>query len=200
MRVSKFITAAAVVAIAIGATTTMVAAPANAASTSRSMSADDTMTALASGIDAATRTFDGAAARLHGAPSAEVSDFAAGWQFAGGTIVNVTPTTISAAATPTPAPRACRGANRADYTGLQANVYLDSCNTTRAIALIGGGASVATVAGAIASWTGVGALAAGLAAGALGLVGAVLNGCAAKGTGVGMHNIPPTPVTWCAAQ
>lgn len=96
--------------------------------------------------------------------------------------------------------RACAGKNRWDYTGLQLNVSLNSCNTNRLLGAIASGAGAATVVGIITAATGIGGAAAGIIAGGLAIAGGILTSCAAKGRGVAIHNIAPGPVVWCNGQ
>ncbi|MEK6311027.1 MAG: hypothetical protein V4737_06250 [Curtobacterium sp.] len=157
---------------------------------------------LEAGISTVDRLFDGAAARAAGADASTVDDFATGWVIAGGRVENVTvnDTLVEAVLDSGDVARACSGRNRWDYTGIQLNIYLNSCNTTRLLGAIGAGAGGATLVGIVTAATGLGAAAAGAIAGGLAIAGGVLTSCSAKGRGVAIHNIPPGPIVWCNGQ
>ncbi|WP_420368654.1 hypothetical protein [Curtobacterium sp. L1-20] len=209
----KFLTAPPRVALAAVATSALcasllVASPATAAPDTTTLEAArgslsaETSERLEAAIDRRTDTFDGAAARKSGVPSSITDDFATGWVAAGKSATNavVDSDELAAARRVVPDVRACAGRNRWDYTGIQLNVYLNSCNTTRVIGLINTGSGVATLAAAITAFTGLGVAIAGALAGVLGIAGGVLTTCSARGRGIVIHNIPPGPVVWCNGQ
>ncbi|KTR03620.1 hypothetical protein [Curtobacterium luteum] len=146
--------------------------------------------------------FDGAAARAAGADASDIDDFATGWVIAGGRVENATvdEALVKKVQLSADVARACSGRNRWDYTGIQLNIYLNSCNTTRLLGAIGAGAGGATLVGIVTAATGLGAAAADALAGGLAIAGGVLTSCSAKGRGVAIHNIPPGPVVWCNGQ
>lgn len=178
-----------------------VGAPANAASLQSSGEAvpEATWTALDDAISK-TGVFDGAAAASAGASSELINDFATGWAATGGTVthasVDESMLNVAEAATP----RACVGRNSLDYTGIQLNAYLNSCNSSRVLGMVNQGAGVGVIAAAVTSWTGVGGVAAGAIAGALAISSGLITTCTAKGRGMAAHMIPPTAVMWCNNQ
>ena len=188
------------------ATTFAIAVSAAVASPAQAATEDqldpETTDALQTGITPGSRTFDGAIARAAGASPENIEAFATGWVIAGGTAQHapVDREMLQAVAAQSAVIRACAGKNRWDYTGLQLNVYLNSCNTTRLLGAIASGAGAATVVGIITAATGIGGAAAGVIAGGLAIAGGILTSCAAKGRGVAIHNIAPGPVVWCNGQ
>jgi len=183
----------------------LVASPATAAPASESSTStlsSETFVTLQSAIDVKTGTFDGAEAAAAGVPAPIVDDFATGWAAGGnpvtGASVNVDE--LAAVRAATPEIRACSGRNRWDYTGIQLNVYINSCNSDTLIGLLTTGTGIATIAAALTAITGLGVVAAGAVAGVLGAVTGVLTTCAARGRGIVIHNIPPGPVVWCNGQ
>lgn len=161
-----------------------------------------TAEALQAGVTESSRTFDGAVARSEGASTADIEDFATGWTIAGGTVQNapVDRDLVQAVAARADVILACTGKNRWDYTGLQLNVYLNSCNTNKLLGAIATGAGATVAVGIITGATGLGAAAAGIIAAGLGVAGGILTICAANGRGVAIHNIAPGPVVWCNGQ
>ncbi|RKR75111.1 hypothetical protein [Frondihabitans australicus] len=152
-------------------------------------------------VDPATHVFDGQVALAHGAAAADVREFAAGYAASGGQIVRATPdAALSSMMNDIPMPRACAGKNRQDTTGLQSNVYIDSCVTQRVISLMGSGAGLAGIVAAVTAATGAGPIVAGVIAGLLGIGAGVLGSCSAKGRGVAIHQIVMSAITWCTSQ
>lgn len=184
----------------------LVGSPAQAAETTPSASAgaitEATVQSLFDATDRTTNQFDGAIARQDGVDLATVDSYATGFAATGGTVQNATVNRdqaekLRAAAVDI---QACAGKNRSDYTGLQLNVYLNSCNTNKVLVLIGGGVSVISALTAILGVTGLGAAACAALAGLLALAGTFLGLCASNGRGTVIHNIPPSSVTWCNSQ
>lgn len=209
----KFLTAPPRTALAAVLTTALcasllVASPATASppttgkETATASLSTETSEALEAAIDRRSGTFDGSTAREAGVPSSVADDFATGWVAGGKTAENadIDPAELAAARQAVSDVRACAGRNRWDYTGIQLNVYLNSCNTTRLIGLINTGSGVATIAAAITAFTGLGVAIAGALAGVLGVAGGILTTCSARGRGIVVHNIPPGPVVWCNGQ
>lgn len=192
----------AVVAAVVASSIVMVA-PASA-SPSRgpsAASAADRAESLLTGVDRTTQVFDGAAATRAGATTEDVEDFAAGYVAGGGAVENVevSEETVSALRAPAAALRSCSGRNSADVTGLQANLYLNSCNTNKLVAALAGGAGVAALVGVITAATGVGGAAGGIAAALLTIGSAAVAYCGARGRGIGFHVLPVGP-PWCRSQ
>lgn len=197
----------ATIAIAVTAlfTTTLGAAPADAmpAGTPAPSSAlpPQVTTALEAAIDA-TGTFDGRRAISAGVTPSTADDFATGWAAAGKPTRDATIDQVAIAEVrdALPSLRACSGKNRWDYTGIQLNVYLDSCNTTRVAGILGTAGGVTAAAAAITAVTGIGLAVAGTFAGLLAIAGGIVTICSARGKGVVIHNIPPGPAVWCNGQ
>lgn len=124
-----------------------------------------------------------------------VNDFATGWAVAGGSVSDATldGRILAAAAA---APRACAGRNSLDYTGIQLNAYLNSCNSARLLGMVNQGAGVAVIAAAVTGWTGVRGVTAGAIAGVFAISGGLITTCSARGRGMAAHMIPPTAVMW----
>lgn len=184
----------------------LVASPAEAAETAPSATApaltEATVQSLFDATDRTANLFDGAVARQDGVDPATVDSYATGFVATGGSVRNATVDEDQAEELRTAAAdvQACVGRNRYDYTGLQLNVSLNSCNTNRVSSLIGGGAGVVGALTAILGVTGLGAAACGALAGFLAVAGAFLGLCASNGRGTVIHNIPPSSITWCNSQ
>ncbi|WP_121368111.1 hypothetical protein [Frondihabitans australicus] len=131
-----------------------------------------------------------------------VDDFATGWSAAGREVTNATvdTVTVSMALAAEPRVRACVGKNSYDYTGLQLNAYMNSCNSAKFLGLITSGAGLATIAAVVTAATGVGAVVAGTIAGAMTVASGAVTTCTARGRGMVAHNIPPTVAVWCNNQ
>jgi len=163
---------------------------------------ESTVQALFDATDEAARQFDGEAARRGGVDPATVDSYATGFAATGGTVRNAgidtarIPRLRAAAA----GVRACAGRTRYDYTGLQLNVYLDSCKTNALLYTIGGGVTVIGSITAIIGVTGLPAAATAALAGVLAIAGAFLGVCSSKGRGTVIHNVPPSSITWCNSQ
>jgi hypothetical protein len=175
------------------------AVPASAApAPTPASNSDQTWAALEQAIQPSD-VFDGASAERDGVPTEVIDSFASGWAIGGRAVVNAT-IDQQEVADARRALRACVGKNRWDYTGLQVNVYANSCVTTQAIGMLTAGGGVAGAAAAIAAATGVGIpIAGGIAAGMAIALG-TMTVCSAKGRGMVLHMIPPTPAVWCNAQ
>lgn len=197
----------ATVSVAVSAlfTTTLGTAPANAtpARTPATSSAlpPEATTALEAAISA-TGTFDGRRAISAGVTQSTADDFATGWAAAGKPTRNasIDQAVIAKVREALPSLRACSGKNRWDYTGIQLNIYLDSCNTTRVARILGTAGGVTAAAAAITAVTGIGLAVAGTFAGLLTIAGGIVTICSARGKGVAIHNIPPGPAVWCNGQ
>jgi hypothetical protein len=161
-----------------------------------------TVQALFDATDEEAHRFDGELARRSGVDPATVDSYATGFAATDGTVENVRVderqvTELRAAVA---AVRACAGRTRYDYTGLQLNVYLNSCKTNALLYVIGGGVTVIGSITAIIGATGLPAAAtAGLAA-LLAVAGTFLGVCSSKGRGTVIHNVPPSTITWCNSQ
>jgi hypothetical protein len=153
-------------------------------------------------VDEASETFDGARAESSGADPRIVEDFAAGWSASGNRSVNVAvdQQRVEEIRALLPKARTCTGKNSSDYTGLQLNLYLNSCNSAKILGLVSGGAGIATIAAVVTSATGVGGVVAGTIAGTLAIMSGALTTCTANGRGMVAHNIPPTAALWCNNQ
>ncbi|WP_144760968.1 hypothetical protein [Curtobacterium sp. 9128] len=189
--------------LVIGAVTSvlaasLVASPAVAADQAPSAVSDSSWSALDRAIDGST--FDGRTALEAGVDPALVEDFATGWAITGKPTENVDVDVDLVRELGQISARACSGKNRLDYTGIQLNAYLDSCNSSKLLGMVQQAAGVGVIAAAITSWTGVGGLAAGTIAGALAISAGVLQVCSSNGRGIAAHMIPPTAVMWCNNQ
>lgn len=168
----------------------------------RAPSADieDRTDALLAGVDERSHTFDGRNARSAGAAEVDIVDFAAGYLAAGGRTQGVrVPAAEVDQLRAAVGELRCSGRNSADVTGLQANLYLNSCNANKIVSVLAGGAGLAAIAGFITGATGIGAAAAGIAAGVLTIGSAAIAYCNAKGRGIGFH-VLPVGAPWCASQ
>lgn len=180
-------------------TSLFIAAPASA-SPSPAEIPDSSWIALDAAI--AGTVFDGAKASAAGVPAALVSEFATGWRVAGNATANVVvdERLMQELETDTATARACAGRNSLDYTGLQLNAYLNSCNSAKLLGMVTSAAGVGVVAAAVTSWTGVGGVAAGAIAGAFTVSAGIIQVCSANGRGIAAHMIPPTAAMWCNNQ
>ncbi|WP_022907060.1 hypothetical protein [Curtobacterium sp. B18] len=179
----------------------LVAAPANAAPRSAAdpLSDADT-TALFAGVDTTTRTFDAAIARAAGADTSLVAEFAAGYVAGGGAVQHIRVDPDVVAATEGIGIDGCSGKSSFDVTGLQANLYLNSCVSNDVVGKLTQGAGVAAVVALISAETGVGAVAAGIVTGLLTIGAGALASCNAKGRGTVSHNIAGSAIVWCNGQ
>lgn len=180
------------------------AAPASADTTVESRAStvsDRTWAALDDGIGT-DGVFDGDGPRRAGVSEELINDFATGWSSAGRSVSGAAVDTalVERARTAQASVRTCVGKNRLDYTGIQINLYLNSCKAASVLGLVNSGAGIAVIAAAVTAATGVGALAAGVIAGVLGVSAGVLTSCTARGRGIAAHNIPPSAVMWCNNQ
>jgi hypothetical protein len=159
------------------------------------------LASLESGVDTANHLFDAELARQSGASASDIQEYASGYLAGGGRAENVTvnAATIDMLRGATSI-EACKGKNRYDVTGLQQNIYFDSCVSQDIIGKIAVGAGAAAIAGLITAETGIGGLAGGLVAGILTIGGGALGSCAARGSGVVIHQLLPTAIIWCNAQ
>jgi hypothetical protein len=201
MKLNVFVSATA---LAVSACLLLTAVPASAApqphAPALTAEVEQRAEALFAGVDDSHRTFDGAAARSAGASAADVDDFGVGYLAGGGQVRNVHVESEDVEALRAVAGQArCVGRNSADVTGVQANLYLNSCNTNKLVALLAGAAGFATIVGLITAATGAGGLAGGIAAGALAIGSAAIAYCGSKGRGIGFHVLPVGP-PWCASQ
>ncbi|WP_139195175.1 hypothetical protein [Curtobacterium sp. MCBA15_001] len=164
-------------------------------------SVQDRTDRLVAGVDEAKKVFDGRTAADAGASARDVNDFAVGFVAAGGTVTNVAvaQSEVDRLRGNAAAMRACSGRNSADVTGLQANVYLDSCNASRIVAGLAGGAGVAALVGIITAATGIGGAAGGIAAALLSIGSAAVAYCGSNGRGIGFHVLPVGP-PWSRSQ
>lgn len=144
--------------------------------------------------------FDGAQARAGGAAAWMVDDFATGWAATGNPVRAASVDRVLVEAVESASARACVGRNRLDYTGLQLNAYLNSCNSAKLLGMVSSAAGVGVIAAAVTSWTGVGGLAAGTIAGTFAVSAGLIQTCSANGRGMAAHMIPPTAVMWCNNQ
>ncbi|WP_144761456.1 hypothetical protein [Curtobacterium sp. 9128] len=190
-------------AVVLATSLVLAAAPANAGEvvSTNSTSGQEVVEHVLAGVDQSTKTFDGAAAIAAGATQQDIDEFAAGYVAAGGSATNVVipQRAVDELRGLAGDVRACSGRNSADITGLQANLYLDSCNANRIVAALGGGAGVAALVGIITAATGVGGAAGGIAAALLTIGTAAVAYCAANGRGIGFHVLVVGP-PWCASQ
>lgn len=131
------------------------------------------VTALFAGVDDQHLVFDGAVARAAGADEESVRQFAAGYE-AGGGIVTRTVVDPSETRLLSRFSIACSGKNSFDVTGVQANLYINSCKTDQVRKGLLAGASIATLVGAVTAATGGGAAAGAVAAAGLALGAAVI--------------------------
>lgn len=182
----------------------LAASPANASEGPSTPSAitETTVQSLFRATDQTTHRFDGSIALKSGVNRTTVDSYATGFAATGGTVQNAAVDRnqvekLRAAAADT---RACSGKNRYDYTGLQLNVYLNSCNTNSMLYSIGGGVTVIGSITAILGVTGLPAAATAALAGLLAVAGTFLGVCSSKGRGTVIHNIPPSSITWCNSQ
>jgi hypothetical protein len=183
----------------------LVASPANATETTPTTSpaiAEATVQSLFDATDQTTHQFDGAIARQDGVDAALVDSYATGFAATGGIVRNATIDSDQIAKLHSAAVdiQSCTGKNRYDYTGLQLNVYLNSCKTNALLYVIGGGVSVIGSITAILGVTGLPAAATAALAGLLAVAGTFLGVCSSKGRGTVIHNIPPSTITWCNSQ
>lgn len=175
--------------VAVGA---LVSAPANAATPSTTpleTLAEPQVDALAAGIDQSNHTFDGKVALSAGATPGVVSQFAAGYRAGGGQITNAVPDAAEYARLRAINISACGGKNSFDVTGLQANLYLNSCKSDEIQKGLVAGAGVAALIGTVTAASGGGAAAAGIAAAGLSL-GAGLIGFYNRGKGICIYGNP----------
>lgn len=198
-RAARTITVTAAAAL-LGAST-MIPIPASASTVRADETTipDATWSAL-NGAISSSHVFDGQVATSAGVAPELVNDFATGWAAAGGSVSDATLDGRILAAAEAAAPRACTGRNSLDYTGIQLNAYLNSCNSARLLGMVNQGAGVAVIAAAVTGWTGVGGVAAGTIAGVFAISGGLITTCSARGRGMAAHMIPPTAVMWCNNQ
>jgi hypothetical protein len=188
--------------------TMLFAAPANAATLEPRSTpptpaiSESEWATLDSSIDVRSHVFDGASAARNGVDAAIVNDFATGWVAAGNTAIHATvdQSKVESFGLTTLNVQGCAGKNRVDYTGLQLNMYLNSCNSSKIVGMVTAGAGVASIAAVITSWTGAGGAIAGVLAGVVAISAGVLTTCSAKGRGIAGHMIPPTSIMWCNNQ
>lgn len=178
-----------------------VSSPANAVNDAAppALTATDT-TALFAGVDSSTRTFDADRARAAGANRSLVEEFASGYVAGGGTVKNVRVDADEVTALQAIGIDGCAGKNSFDITGLQANLYMNSCVSNDVAGKLTQGAGVAAVAALISAETGVGAVAGGIVAGLLTIGAGALASCNAKGKGTVSHNIGGSVIVWCNSQ
>lgn len=119
-------------------TSTLVAGPARAdVSVPRTSAASaeevHEFNALLDAVDPSARTFDARRASEDGVSSRAIEDFASTWLALGaGPVVGVTVelSDVTSMQDRLISPRACKGRNTWDRTGLQYNVYLSSCKAS----------------------------------------------------------------------
>ncbi len=191
----------------LGVATLMVALVASVASVSPAHAApsDPSAASLGAALSSAIGSdgvFDGDRARAIGVSTEAVDAFATGRSLVGlaSRHAAVDRQLVDEVERSTAVVRACAGKNRWDHTGIQLNVYLNSCNTTRLLGVLGASAGVATAIGIITAATGLGGAAAGIIAAGLAVAGGVLTACSSRGRGTVIHNIPPGSVVWCNNQ
>lgn len=178
----------------------LVANPAHAAmSESSSQLSDTEITALFAGVDTTTRTFDADQARASGADAALLEEFASGYLAGGGTVrhISVDPAEVAELRGNTVF---CSGKNRFDVTGLQANLYMNSCVSNDVVGKLAQGAGLAAILALISAETGVGPVVGGIVAGLLTIGGGALASCNSKGRGTVSHNITGSALVWCNSQ
>ncbi len=159
--------------------------------------------ALLAAVDQETGAFDAQVAADGGASDAAVDDFAATWlaldvgRVDGAEADDAAVEQLSRQL----APRAsCRGRNTWDRTGLQYNVYLNSCKAADLGRAYATGAASLGVVTAIFGAAGFapGAAGAGIVGAILGLGAAIVNNCNARNRGIIVRMIPPA--IWCNGQ
>lgn len=158
---------------AVVASGALLGAPAQAAQAgdhARTPLSDMQLSALTTGLGSTRAVFDGAAARRAGASERLVAEFAAGYYAAGGDVEHATPDRRQLELVRSAAVRAaCRGKNSFDVTGVQANLYINSCKSDEVRNGLLAGVSTATLIAGMTALTGGGAAAATVAAAGLGL-------------------------------
>jgi hypothetical protein len=196
------------VAIAASITVTMglalTASPASATvdeTATVSSGAQQRINQLFAGVDDSDSVFDGALAVRAGASAEDTDEFAVGYLAAGGHVRNVAVPADEVDALRGTATEvlACSGRNSSDITGLQVNLYLNSCNASKIVAALAGGAGLAALVGIITAATGIGGAAGAIAAALLTIGSAAIAYCAANGRGIGFHVLPVGP-PWCKSQ
>jgi len=178
MKKSTFrrLTATCVVSTVVAAGA-LVSAPANAATPSSPAPAalpEAQITALTSGIDDSQNIFNGQTALEAGATAQNVSQFAAGYLAGGGQIKNAVADPTQTILMRNVSIKACKGKNSYDVTGLQANLYINSCKSAEVQKGLLAGAAMATLVASVTAATGGGAAAGGVAAAGLSLGAAVI--------------------------
>lgn len=187
----------------------LAAAPANAqevtpqTTTAASQEQVHSFNALLDAVDPSTRAFDASQALADGVAVRDVQDFANTWiALAEGAVSGISPqpaevrTLREILATTT----ACRGRNTWDKTGLQYNLYFNSCKAGELSRVYGTGAAALGVVTAICGAIGFapGAAGAGVIGSILGLGAVIVNNCNAKGRGIIIRAVPPA--VWCNSQ
>ena len=159
--------------------------------------------ALLAAVDTRTGSFDAERALRSGVEDRSVQDFATTWAAldAGpvrGTSVRAQSVDQLRSRLGTNA--SCRGRNTWDRTGLQYNVYLNSCKASELSRAYATGAASLGVLTAIFGAAGFapGAAGAGIIGAILGLGSAVVNNCNARARGIIVRMVPPA--IWCNSQ
>jgi len=160
---------------------------------------DADLEALFAGVNSSAHRFDGQEALSAGAQIDDVSAFAAGYAAGGGTTTHATIDSRLLAMFSTGI-LSCSGKNSQDFTGAQANLYLNSCVSNDVSGKLAQGAGAAAIAGLIASETGIGGFAGGIIAGLLTIASGAVASCNKAGRGIVVHQIPLTGITWCNGQ
>ncbi|PWC05589.1 hypothetical protein [Agromyces badenianii] len=193
-------------AAAVGVLLLSTALPANAAEegVSAATITEEQLTGLyeAASGDAGSVTFDAEKALELGNDPQLVEEFSVGVEAGGGTVLGGTHDEVSVEALreyTAAAAAACNGRNGGSTMWYGWQLRIDSCKSSILIASVGGGASVAVIAGLLTSWTGIGGISAGAIAAVLGLGTAFLSICAAPGNGMGL-NLAYTGTPWCWTQ
>jgi hypothetical protein len=187
----------------------LVAGPANAdeiephPSSSVSPGQAGAVDALLGAVDRSARIFDARRALARGASVLDVQDFADTWvALDAGAVTGISPRQAEVAELRglLVRPAACKGRNAWDRTGLQYNLYFNSCKAGELSRAYGTGAASLGVVTAICGAIGFapGAAGAAIIGSILGLGAAIVNNCNAKGRGIVVRAVPP--VVWCNGQ
>lgn len=187
----------------------LVATPAHAQEDERQLttaaSAQDvhSFNALLGAVDSDTRTCHADRALTDGVQMRDVQDFANTWTaLDAGAVsgIGTNPSEVRKLEGILAPKASCKGRNAWDHTGLQYNIYLNSCKAAELSRAYGTGAAALGVITAICGAIGFapGVAGAGIVGSILGLGAAIVNNCNARGRGIAIRAVPPA--VWCTSQ